>query len=368
MSLPLLRIETIGQPEQGSVIDLLADATQQQDFRRLRAAVAYATQSGIHLLNSSSACQAAHLTTQWLVSVDWCRSEPASLDALESSRGSSVRIPSGAAIVDTPRCAPQIPFHPKGFLFLGPTARLLVSGSANLSRNGLLRGHELDTVVEVRDATTPAERDVWRALGRTNRWFLELWRFATPYPEIANLYRSAHTDSLREPVPTSDDGTRARMPSRTLLRARDLLRLRSAQHLWIEAGNVTRNRGTGVPGNQIMMRAMTRVFFGAEARDVPRDTHLGMLAIKFQNHISWDRTLRYSNNSMDVLTVPVPGSPTGPPSYDNQTLVFTKASHNGALIYELTIASSAKKAVLIRRSKRIDGHFVMRGGRQFGVY
>ena len=155
---------------------------------------------------------------------------------------------------------------------------------------------------------------------------------------------------------------------RSRLRVEDLLRLRSAQHLWIEAGNVSRNRGPGVPGNQIMMRAMTRVFFGVAARDVPRDTHLGQLAIRYHGHTSWDRTLRYSNNAMDVLTVPVPGSPAGPPAYDNQTLVFSKVSHGGALIYELKVASPAEKTTLVRRSKKVGGHFVMSSGRKFGVY
>jgi len=363
----MLRTETIGQPGQGSVIELLADATRQRDYRHLRAAVAYATQSGIQLLERSEACRGSHLKAQWLVALDWCRSEPAALGALDSMPRSSVRIPFGAQIVNSPRCAPQIPFHPKGFLFLGPTARLLVSGSANLSRNGLSIGHELDTVIEVRDAKTSAERHAWKALGDTNKWFRHLWQDATRYSQIEDRYQSAHSDSIGQPTPTSDDATNA-VELRTRFRAEDLLRLRSAQHLWIEAGNVTRNRGKGLPGNQIMMRAMTRVFFGVEAKNVPPDTHLRELAIRHKGHISWDRTLRYSNNSMDVLTVPVPGSSTGPPSYDNQVLVFSKASHDGAVVYELIVVPTANRAHLRRRSKRVGGHFTMSGGRQFGIY
>ncbi len=349
------------------MIDLLAHATRQRAFRRLRAAVAYATQSGVQLLERSDACRGAHLKAQWLVALDWCRSEPAALGALDSMPRSSVRVPFGIQIVGSPRCAPRIPFHPKGFLFLGPNARLLVSGSANLSRNGLSIGHELDTVIEVRDPETCAERHVWRALEETNKWFRNLWQDATRYSQIENRYQSGYSDSIRQPAPTSDDATNA-VGLRTRFRAEDLLRLRSAQHLWIEAGNVTKNRGRGLPGNQIMMRAMSRVFFGVEARDVPTDTHLLELAIRHEGHISWDRTLRYSNNSMDVLTVPVPGVPTGPPFYDNQILVFSKASHDGALIYELIVVPTANRVHLRRRSERVGGHFVMSGGRQFGIY
>lgn len=364
----MLRIEAIGQPSQGLVIELLADATLQQDFRHLRAAVAYATQSGIQLLERSGACRAPHLKAQWLVALDWCRSEPVALRALDSMPRSSVRVPFGVQVVDSPRCAPRIPFHPKGFLFLGPTARLLVSGSANLSRNGLSIGHELDTVIEVRDAKTSAERHVWRALGETNKWFRQLWQDATKYSQIENRYLSTHADSIREPVPTSDDETGGSVANgRGRFRADDLVRLRSAQHLWIEARNVTQNRGRGVPGNQIEMRAMTRVFFGVSTTTVPRDTHLGELAIRYDGHTSWDRTLRYSNNAMDVLTVPVPGSPTGPPEYDNQTLVFSKVSDGGSLLYELMIASARDRGALVQRSKEVGGHFVMSSGRQFGV-
>lgn len=351
------------------MIDLLADATQQRDFRRVRAAVAYATQSGVQLLERSDACRGLHLKAQWLVALDWCRSEPSALGALDSMPRSSVRVPFGIQIVDSPRCAPRIPFHPKGFLFLGPNARLLVSGSANLSRNGLSIGHELDTVIEVRSPETSAERHVWRALGKTNRWFRHLWQYATRYGQIEDSYRSIHASSIREPVPTSDDETNVSTAShRGSFRAEDLVRLRSAQHLWIEAGNVTQNRGRGVPGNQIMMRAMTRVFFGIGAVAVPRDTHLGDLAIRYDGHISWDRTLRYSNNAMDVLTLPVPEFPAGPPKYDDRTLVLSKASYRGAMIYELTIVSDNQRAALVRRSKKVGGHFIMSSGRQFGVY
>lgn len=117
-----------------------------------------------------------------------------------------------------------------------------------------------------------------------------------------------------------------------------------------------------------MMRAMTRVFFGVRATEVPRDTHLGELAIRYDGHTSWDRTLRYSNNAMDVLTVPVPGTPTGPPEYDNETLVLSKTSSGGSLVYDLTIATARDRAALVLRSKKVGGHFVMSSGRKFGVY
>lgn len=364
----MLRIESIGQPSQGTVIDVLAHANQDPDYKRLRAAVAYATHSGIRTLMGSGVLINSSLVKQWLVAIDWCRSEPSAIDALDTSPKSIARVPFGTEIVKSPRCTPRTSFHPKGFLFLGEEARLLVSGSANVSRNGLSIGHELDTIIEVKNPRTSAEKHAWVALENTNSWFLRLWKSADPYAQISGEYELVHADSIREPVPTSDDATNAPRPTHSSqFKPQELAKIRAAQRLWIESGKVTRNRGPKLAGNQIMMRAMTRVFFGVPAQDVPRDSFLASLTIGYQGHHSEDRTLRYSNNAMDVLTVPVPGGATGPPSYDKQTLVLTKMSAQGGLVYDLRIATPQEKRSLVQRSKKIGAYFEMRSGRKFGV-
>ena len=46
-------------------------------------------------------------------------------------------------------CRPTTSFHPKSLLLTGPDHALLVVGSANMSRNGLRHGVEVDAAIEV---------------------------------------------------------------------------------------------------------------------------------------------------------------------------------------------------------------------------
>ncbi len=112
-----------------------------------------------------------------------------------------------------------------------------------------------------------------------------------------------------------------------------------------------------------MMTPMTRVYFGFPAQDLPPDTRIGEVSITYEDETRDDCSLVFSNNSMDKLTVPVPGSG-GPPSYDNQTLLFTKKPDGG---FVLSLGSAADKAAWKKASLAIEGYKKMSSGRQWGV-
>ena len=350
----------------GSVANALHTALADPAFNRLDVAVAYVTTSGIKTLRDSDGAQLDRLDRRWLSSFDWCRSQPVALAALNQPAASSVRIHDGDFVVGRQGCAPRLPFHPKGFLFSGDEARLLISGSGNLSDNGINRGVELDTVLEVRSPTSPIETALWDELGKLQAWFDGQWATADPYQgSLQSRYEAAYAVAPKIPAPTDDDWSQ--VPARRRgFTPTQLAGARRATKFWIEAGNLTPNLGPGVPGSQLMMRAMTRVFFGVPATVVPVMTPLGSVDIRYGGTIYPNEHLEFAHNGMDRLNLPHPGSG-GPPAYDQQTLVFRKVPYEGRIIYDLTFATaSAQRAALRKASAAVDLDLVMPGGRRFG--
>jgi hypothetical protein len=362
---PLYRTSALAQPSMGSVAHVLHAALADRAFTRLDVAVAYVTTSGIKRLRDSDGAQLDRLNRRWLSSFDWCRSQPVALAALNQTAASSVRIHDGAYVVARQGCAPRLPFHAKGFLFSGDEARLLISGSGNLSDNGISRGVELDTALEVRSPTSPIETALWDELGKLQAWFDGQWALANPYQDdLRARYEAAYSVALKTPAPTDDDWAPVATPRG--FTPMQLAGARRATTFWIEAGNLTPNLGAGVPGSQLMMRAMTRVFFGVSATVVPVKTPLGSVDIRYGGMIYANETLEYAHNGMDRLNLPHPGLG-GPPAYDQQTLVFRKIPYEGRVIYELTFAATRTQRTALRKaSAAVHLDLVMPGGRRFG--
>lgn len=365
----MLRVRQIGQPSQGQVLSVLREAIRDDRYDSISAPVAYAVDSGTTMLLSKFRAQdAQRLRKRWLVAIDWCRSSPVALDLLGAQPKSEVRIVDGPSVVSRPGCPPLRSFHPKGFLFTGKTARLLIAGSANLSRNGLTVGTELDSIIEVSNPRTTAEWNVWRSIGLTSSWFNRLWQPAAPYADIRTPYENRYKAALRRPIPVADDTTAPSIGSRSMFKADDLVKLRAASHFWIQTkGGISKNRGPGSPGNQLMMSAFSRVFFGSAPTDVPRDTHLGYVTIAFSGHDIGGRSLRFSNNAMDVLTLPVPGT-VGPPTYDNETLLFTRIRNGAGVKFVLDVLTGPQAALAKGKSSAIGAAYSMTSGRECGVY
>lgn len=361
----MYRMSALAQPAMGSVAHGLHSALFDPAFTRLDVAVAYVTTSGVKTLRDEDGAQLDRLDRRWLSSFDWCRSQPVALAALNQGATSSVRIHDGAYVVEKQGCVPRRPYHPKGFLFSGNEARLLISGSGNLSNNGITRGVELETLLEVRSPASPSEMALWNELGKLLEWFDEQWDTAIPYlGDLKSRYEAEYAATSKTPAPTDDDWFSAATPRG--FTPTQLAGARRAAVFWIEAGNLSHNLGAGNPGSQLMMRAMTRVFFGIAARAVPKMTPLGSVDIRYDGTIHPNEPLEYAHNGMDRLNLPHPGS-SGPPAYDQQTLVFRKVPYEGRVIYDLTFATTkAQKAALHKASAAYDLDLVMPGGRRFG--
>lgn len=125
-------------------IESLAASTA--DCASVRAAMAYASASGCSDLCrrlESSIPRWAKARKQWLLSIDFGRTEPEAIALLGDLHNSEVRLANGRTVLDR-NLIPQHCFHPKTYVFEsrdGVGFGLFV-GSANLTLSGLHTGSE----------------------------------------------------------------------------------------------------------------------------------------------------------------------------------------------------------------------------------
>jgi len=358
----------IAQPTSRSTLDALQSILQKGGVERLDVAVAYITTGGafdlLKRMSENLGGAWAGVPKRWITSFDYCRTEPLALETIRSLPNSSIRIYDAAFCIEHGG-APKIPFHPKAFLICSNQRDYVLAGSGNMSRSGLSRGVEAGFVVSVNRAP-PSEPTATAAIEAMRAWFTTTWGNATPLTKpLLESYRQLFDDkdNLKSPAPTEDD-VASTDSGPTALSTKDLQKLRMCSHLWIDAGNVTKNRGPNLPGNQLMMKRLSRAFFGFGGTALPENTHIGDIEISFNGGQSAPFSLTYSDNKMDKLVLPIPGA-SGPPTYDNKYLLFRRIKPNA---FELSVGTKALKAQWFKQSDAIDAAFKMQSGREWGVF
>jgi hypothetical protein len=342
-------------------------------FDEFRGAVAYASAAGVAMLTASLGdgywCDASK---QWLVSIDFGHTEPNALFALMELPYSSVRVPNGRLVVSSPRFKPTPnSFHPKIYIFgqrdpqdapLG-----IFSGSANLTKSGLQIGYESGTISTWYGAAAPGElAEQMAARDAAIAGFEQIWARATPAEEIAEDYQ--HRRQELAPPPQSEEESVEELlgPPGPKELSEDLtVAFATAWKFWVKTDGLYHNLTTRDIGNQLDLPRGTRVFFGFPATEVPLNYHFGPLMIQCEGHQPTERTMRFGNNAMDKLNLPVPGEE-GPPSYDNSILLFERQgfSETGMSQFYLRLISQAQlDQELAVRHLRLH----MAGGREYGV-
>jgi HKD family nuclease len=374
----MLTQQMIGQPGTSGAkarnIDALINLIR-SGVTEFDAAVAYVTNSGVdtllhHVVSQGAVWEWATTNKRFLVSIDWYRSDPTALERLLAVPA-SVRVHDGKRVVERKGCIPYVPWHPKWFAARGPSVRGQLIGSGNLSRNGLLTGHEAGLLQVVRKPTNRTERDVDLSIQEAESWFGRIWRRATPLASVLDQYSKGFAAQPKSNVGRNDDITdgSGRVGARHALTAEQLAALTTANNFWIEGGVLSRNRGPSRPGNQLMMSALMRVFFGSPSTEVPLNTHVGWATIE---HPRSPKTvvsapIRFSDNSMDVISLPVPESP-WPATYDDQALLFTKASRGDELHFVMSVRTVARAGTWRKASTSEGTNYSMRSGRRWGVF
>lgn len=363
------------QPER-FLIDQLVAALASDKWNGLDVPVAYAATGGVRLLEErfSQDQKWQTLPKRFLVGIDWCRSDPLALDAIAAFPSSSLRIVNGDEVVQIAGCRPARSYHPKGFVFTrdwpsdgGSIGCLL--GSGNLSRNGLSYGRELDIWMS---ADSSGDVEVVDALTDILGWFETLWAGATKYSKIRAAYRQRFEANQRADsrATTDDDSVPSTIVRQRGLRAADLVVLRSFDNLWVDAGSMYSNLGQGRSGNQLELKRYTRVFFGFPAHDLPRNSSIGSIDIIFKNTVHSDRHLRYGDNHMDKIDLPVPGSQ-APLDYRDETILFTRTVATGGRVrFEMQLAGSGERSAWRTKSRLASTLFRFGGSsaREFGVF
>ena len=346
------------RPGDGRYADLVRTAARLAPLRGVDATLAYATQSGVaelcDIVKNIDGWNA--VPKRWLVGVDHCRSDPPALQHLQDLGKSQLRVHDGRYIVEQRRCSPRTSFHPKLYMFHGENRTEIVVGSGNLSYTGLRRGVEAGALI---GGSAVGE------MRAVMEWFDDLWGVAAPLAQVVEKYVAEYgrPENRREPAPLDEDEVPRGASGRGNLSGAELRRLRVCEHLWIRAVT-NRNRGQTRPGNQLMMKRNSRVFFGFPAEEVEPDTLIGYVAIRHDGGGRADCSLRFSNNRMDVLTLPIPGKG-GPASYDEETLHFRRI---GLRRFELVVGSARDARRWKRESEKVGGSFRFNSGRTWGVY
>jgi len=355
---------TVQRPGEGAtILKAYRDLAGAAAFNRVTGFFAFASFKGARLLTGALAESPnwAAASKRWIISIDGGITEPGALRHLLRLRKAEVRVPDAEELLAR-KLRPIHRFHPKTVVFerqsatLAPTA--IMVGSANLTCNGLCFGHEHAMSVHAASGALP---------GAVSSGVVELEIVVS----MATVIDAAFIDryeAVRPAAPVlpeefEDERADLILHERPVIPPTMAASLAAASHFWIEIEYVVANRGRLEEGNQIDMQRGSRVFFGFGDQTLPKNSAIGSVRILFGEH-SANRNLRFGNNSMDKLDLPIPGAE-GPPSYAGKTLLFTRES---ATSFRLSVGTAADIAKWKASSRAAATLFTMRGGRQFGVF
>ena len=361
-------MDYIAQPTGQTTLSVINRILSKSTIKTMDVAAAYITSGGLNdlVVCSFDTLGAGWFTLEkrWLTSFDYCRTEPVALEAMLAMPSSAVRIyDAGFCLAHS--CIPRVPFHPKAYLMRGDQRDYVLTGSGNLSRSGLSRGIEAGLAISVERLGRNEPTSV-AALKALRNWYEVTWAAATPLnaallKDYSRVFESA--ENLKRPTPTEDDVAN-NDASTGAISSENLQKLRVCRNFWIEAGNITKNRGPYQPGSQLMMKRLSRVFFGFTPKDLIENTLVGNVRIGYDGNNFGEYSITYSDNKMDKINLPIPGAG-GPNSYDGKFLLFRQLDPR---TFSLSLGTPADKANWAKKSRAIDGAFKMTSGREWGVF
>lgn len=291
-------IQKIGR---GSTLDNFREILIENNYSCF-AAFSYITDSGVALIESSlRELLNERESNRWLISFDYGRSQPSAIRRLAAFGNNQIRVHDGIRVVESEGFRPRVSFHMKTALTFSSTRtphKQLV-GSGNLSASGLTFGIEAGCLLDY----TLADIDGTVELIDTLE---ELWHQATPVEDVIDLYEENYSIFSQPTLSPQRESALDNEPS----------------VFWIDVGYVTRNRGINRPGNQFDLPRGAHVYLGLlEVENPELNSNLGLIKIRAINGEVIERNLRFGNNSMEKLTLPLPEQ-YGYGAYDGKILTF----------------------------------------------
>lgn len=356
----------VQRPGEGTaILNAYQDLAARVTFNRLTGLYAFASLKGARLLTEVLKPSASWngASKRWIISIDGGVTDPAALRFLLTLRRTEVRIPDAEELL-TRRLRPIKRFHPKTLLLEREEATHIPSGivvgSANLTCNGLCFGHEHAMSVFAQTSAGRLPASIAAGLDDLEA----VVSFATAIDaNFIDRYEAIRPSAPSLPEDFEDQRADAILQERPVIAPTMSAALAAASNFWIDIEYVVANRGTYEEGNQIDMQRGSRVFFGFGDQALPRNSPIGSVRILYGTH-SASRNMRFGNNSMDKLDLPIPGSE-GPPSYSGQTLLFTRESPTS---YRLSVGTPAEIVTWKAKSQAARTSYAMRSGREFGVF
>jgi len=314
------------QPTQARAIEDLGEAAAEANWESLIVCVAYATQAGVAQLVGELRSQWNRFDTArklFVVGLDFGLTEPAAIRYLGTLKNASCHLYEARRTLSARLC-PQPRFHPKLYA-LGSSGSMShsrsvsgITGSVNLTGAGLTSNVEAYTRFRTSRET---------ASGR--RWIQDLAvaeNLARSQPRATEPLISEY-EKLRRRVPALDilraEPTPGKYDPSHELQAPHLRALQAARCLWTQTLRIVENRGVGHAGNQVDLKRGARVFFGSRVPlQAPINTPLGTIdVVTGSGHEQCN--LRYGNNGMDKVNLPIPGG-ANPPKYDYSFILWER--------------------------------------------
>jgi hypothetical protein len=196
-----------------------------------------------------------------------------------------------------------------------------------------------------------------------------MWAVADSLAEVLPLYKKVWQQKVI--VPSEDDTYLVNLykgSKNVVTSGIEAVQLAKAQGLWVATDTLYKNRGPEKAGNQLDLPRGSRVFFGFRAAEVPKNTIFGELTVQCEGFKPAVRTMRFGNNMMDKVNLPVPGPEVGPKTYDHSVLLFQRHGRDtsGRPLFVVKIGGDADLA----KWKKTAAGFLegkMQSGRRYGL-
>jgi HKD family nuclease len=359
----------------------MRDTASEAAFTRLRGSFAFANKEGAFELTEvlrEAIVRWEKVEKRWLISFDFGFTDPRALELLAALPNSRVRVPNGDDLLAR-KLAPKPCFHPKSLILdskqaSGKPPLGLIVGSGNLTVSGLRLSFEHATASIWTTAGSATATSQLKAAQRVAQYFEDAWKVATVLDDtLLERYRDvrARVRKARPLRDDDDDPAVRKLSKKTALGSIEkAAELAAAKHLWVETGGMNQNLGVGLPGSQVDLAKGTRVFFGLSGKEVAKNSPLGEVRFRQIGRLSDPRHLRFGDNSMDKLDLPLPGRGGWPAKYEQETIHFTRRK-DGAFDLELGTRNRIQKWKKKSR-ERGTAYAMKKGGaakaREYGVF